>query len=149
MAAVVIAGTLALLLTAVALLPFFEVAPHAGEHEVRTKMYAPAPLKVAPGFARSAALADLFPFLRLRFSSVILPRAEAGSIALALALVALVRGRWRERWFFAALLAFAFLAGTDSWPVAHMLHRLPLFNTTLNDRLVSLVPFCMAVLASF
>ena len=147
--AVVGAGVVALLLTTVALLPFFEVAPHAGEHLVRSEIYARAPLKVAPGMVKAAALTDLFPFLRVRFAALPLPRAEAGSIALALALMAIARVRSRETWFFAGLLVFAFLAGIDAWPVAQLLHRLPLFDVTINDRLVSLVPFCLAVLAAF
>jgi hypothetical protein len=139
----------ALLLTAVALLPFFEVAPHAGEHQIRSQFYARTALKVDPGMVKAAALGDLFPFLRVRFSSLLLPRAEAGSIALALALLAIARVRSRETWFFAGLLLFAFLAGINAWPVAQFLHRLPLFDVTINDRLVSLVPFCLAVLAAF
>src|SRR5207244_9762062 len=59
------------------------------------------------------------------------------------------RVRSRDTWFFAALLLFALLAGINAWPVAQILHRLPLFNATINDRMVSLVPFCVAVLASF
>lgn len=148
-AAVVGAGVVALLLTAVALLPFFEVAPHAGEHQVRSEIYARTSLKVAPGLVKAAALSDIFPWLRVRFAALPLPRAEAGSIALVLALVAIARVRSRETWFFAGLLLFAFLAGIDAWPVAQLLHRLPLFDVTINDRLVSLVPFCLAVLAAF
>jgi hypothetical protein len=147
--AVVGAGVVALLLTAVVLLPFFEVAPYAGEHQVRSEIYARAPLTVAPGLVKAAALSDVFPWLRVRFAALPLPRAEAGSIALALALVAIARVRSRETWFFAGLLLFAFLAGIDAWPVAQLLHRLPLFDVTINDRLISLVPFCAAILAAF
>jgi hypothetical protein len=148
-AAVAIAGVLALLLTAVALLPFLEAAPYAGEHKVRAEMYAHNPLRIAPGTVEASLLGDLFPFLRPRFAGMLLPRGEAGSIALALALVAIARVRTRETWFFAALLVFAVMAGSNAWPVAQLLHRLPLFNAALNDRMVSLVPFCLAVLAAF
>ena len=139
------AGAIALLLTAVVLLPFLEAAPYAGEHEVRAKFYAGNPLKIAPGSVRAALLGDLFPFTRGQQ----LPRAEAGSIALALAIVAIVRVRSRETWFFAALLLFALMAGINAWPVAQILHTLPLFKVAINDRLVSVVPFCLAVLAAF
>jgi hypothetical protein len=148
-AAVVVAGALALLLTAVALLPFFEAAPYAGEHRVRSQMYAPAPLKVAPGTVKASLLGDLFPFLRTHFTSLPLPRGEAGSLALALAIVAVVRVRSRETWFFAGLLVFALLVGSNAWPVAQLLHRLPLFSVAINDRMVSAVPLCLAILAAF
>ena len=146
-ASIVMAGVLALLLTAVVLLPFFEAAPQSGEHMVRSKLYAGNPLRVAPGSVKGAFLGDLFPFTRGKDAA--LPRAEAGSIALALALVAIARVRSRETWFFAGLLVFALLAGINAWPVAQILHRLPLFDVALNDRLVSLVPFCLAILAAF
>jgi hypothetical protein len=145
-ATVVVAGVLALLLTAVALLPFLEAAPQAGEHMVRLKFYAGNPLRVAPGSVRAAFLADVFPFLR---GTSPLPRAEGGSIALALALVALARARSRETWFFAGLLVFALLAGINGWPVAQLLHKLPLFDVAINDRLVSVVPLCLGILAAF
>jgi hypothetical protein len=144
-AAVVAAGVLALLLTAVALLPFLEAAPQAGEHMVRLKFYAGNPLRVAPGSVKASLLGDVFPFLR---ETSPLPRAEGGSIALALALVAVARVRSRETWFFAGLLVFALLAGINGWPVAQLLHKLPLFDVAINDRLVSVVPLCLAVLAS-
>ena len=146
-AAVVVAGVLALLLTAVVLLPFFEAAPQSGEHKVRVALYAGNPLRVAPGSVKASFLGDLFPFTRERAAP--LPRAEAGSLALALALVAVARVRSRETWFFAGLLVFALLAGINAWPVAQILHRLPLFDVAINDRLVSLVPFCLAILAAF
>lgn len=145
-AAVVVAGVLALALTAVALLPFFEAAPYAGEHRVRSEMYAKSPLKVAPGVVKAALTADLFPFQR---TQPYLPRAEAGSLALALACTALIRVRSREVWFFAALAVFAVMAGANAWPVAQLLHKLPMFSVAINDRLVSLVPLCLAVLAAF
>src|SRR5205085_4518999 len=61
---IAIAGVLALLLTAVALLPFLEAAPYAGEHQVRAEFYAGNPLKIAPGSVKASLLGDLFPFTR-------------------------------------------------------------------------------------
>ena len=75
--------------------------------------------------------------------------AEAGSIALALALFALWRSRARERWFFALLGVICLTASADAWPVAQWLHRLPLLNLAMNDRLASAVPLCIAILAAF
>jgi hypothetical protein len=67
---------------------------------------------------------------------------------LALAIFALVRVRFRVVWFFAALLLFGLLAGTNAWPIAQILHRLPLFDVALNDRFAAVVPLCMAVLVA-
>ena len=74
--------------------------------------------------------------------------AEAGSIALALALFALWASRARERWFFAVVGFLSLMASADAWPVAQFLHRLPLLNLAMNDRLASAVPICIAILAA-
>jgi hypothetical protein len=39
------------------------------------------------------------------------------------------------------------LAGVSAWPVAQLLHKLPLLNVTLNERLAVAVPLCLAMLA--
>jgi hypothetical protein len=139
------AGVLALLIGAIALLPFIDVERQSAEHDVRLHS-ARAPLQAPPATVRAALTADAFPFLRDPKS--LAQRAEAGSIALALAIFALVRVRSRVVWFFAALLVIALLAGTNAWPVAQILHRLPLFDVAFNDRLAAVVPLCIAVLAA-
>ena len=75
--------------------------------------------------------------------------AEAGSIALALAIFALWKSRARERWFFAILGLICLMASAEAWPVAQFLHRLPLLNLAMNDRLASAVPLCLGILAAF
>jgi hypothetical protein len=57
--------------------------------------------------------------------------------------------RARERWFFAIAGAICLLASANAWPVAQLLHRIPLFNLALNDRLASAVPLCIAMLTAF
>jgi hypothetical protein len=143
------AGVLALLLTAIYLLPLVDAVRRTGEYFVRASIYARIPLRVPNGFVTAAAVSDLFPFVRVQFGAFLLPRAEAGSILLALAIYALWRVRSSEVWFFAVVLVVALLAGTNAWPVAQFLHRLPLFNQTLNDRLSAVVPLCLALLAAF
>lgn len=143
------AGALALLLTAIYLLPLVDAVRRTGEYGVRTLIHARSPLRVPNGFVTAAAVSDLFPFARTQFGGFLLPRAEAGSILLALAVYAVWRVRSSEVWFFAGLMVVAFLAGTNAWPVAQLLHRLPLFNQTLNDRLSAVVPMCLAILAAF
>jgi len=146
--AVVCAGILALFLTAIALMPMLDAIQQSGEWLVRT-WYAQAPLRVAKGFVEAAAISDLFPFVRPQYRDFLLPRAEAGSIVLALAIGALATVRRREVCFFAGLAVVAFLLGIDSWPLAHLFHSLPPFDRALNDRVVSAVPFALAMLAAF
>ena len=142
------AGAIALLLSAIALLPLLETGPQTSEHFIRTEIFARGPLRVA-GVPRGALLADLFPFARASFGHFLMAHAEAGSIALSLAIFALWRSRARERWFFAILGVVCLCASADAWPVAQFLHRLPLLNLAMNDRLASAVPLCMAILAAF
>ncbi|HEX3069626.1 MAG TPA: YfhO family protein [Thermoanaerobaculia bacterium] len=143
------AGVVALLLSAIAILPMLDASSQTVEHRIRTEFFAPGPLRVATGLPRAALLSDLLPFARNLFRNFPMARAEAGSIALALAIFAMWQSRRRERWFFAILGFLALLASANAWPVAQFLHRLPLFNLALNDRLASAVPLCLAILAAF
>src|SRR5437762_3525855 len=137
----ILIGIAALLITAIASLPFIDATTQTVEPQIR-QAYAQSPLRIVPADARAALLGDLFPFTRTK----LMPRAEAGSIVLALALV----GAWRSRkWFFIALGIAGVLAGANVWPVAQLLHKLPLFNVALNDRLAGVVPLCLGVLAAF
>jgi Predicted membrane protein len=149
LACAISAGVIALLLSAIALLPFLEASRQTVEQRIRTEYFAPGPLRIAAGLPRTALLSDLLPFARNSFRTFLMARAEAGSIALALAMFALWRARGRERWFFAILGIVCLFASANAWPVAQLLHRLPLFNLALNDRLASAVPLCVAILAAF
>jgi hypothetical protein len=144
------AGVLAVLLTAIQLLPFLEAMRNSGEYVVRAQLYAGNPLRIAPGSVRAALLGNLFPFLRGKVESFPLERGEAGSMVLALAIVTLttVRAR-RETWFFGALALFVFLVGCNVWPFAQLLHALPMFGSALNDRLLIAMALALAVLAAF
>ncbi|MEA2326979.1 MAG: hypothetical protein QOE68_1938 [Thermoanaerobaculia bacterium] len=143
------AGAVAVLLTAIALLPFLEASPQTGEHFVRTEFFAKSPLRIPAGRPSAALISDLLPFARQSFRHFLLAHAEAGSVALALAVFALWRSRARERWFFAILGVICLMASAEVWPVAQLLHRLPLLKLAMNDRLASAVPLCLGVLAAF
>jgi hypothetical protein len=143
------AGIGAILLSAIALLPFLDASRQTVEHRIRTEFFANAPLRVAAGLPRAALLADVLPFARASFGKFLMARAEAGSIAFALAIFAIWASRARERWFFAIAGVICLLASANVWPLAQLLHRLPLFNLALNDRLASAVPLCLAMLAAF
>jgi hypothetical protein len=141
----VVAGVLALLIGAIALLPFLDAREQTVEHQIRLA-YAASPLHIKPGEAREALIADLFPFTRTK----LLARAEAGSIVLALALVGIWCARRRgETWFFVALGVVSVLASASAWPIAQWLHRVPILSMAMNDRLAAAVPLCLGVLAAF
>jgi hypothetical protein len=143
------AGILALLITAIALLPFLEASPQTGEHFVRSEFFAKSPLRIPAGRPSAALISDLLPFARASFRHFLIAQADAGSIALALAVFALWRSRARERWFFAILGVICLMASAEVWPAAQLLHRLPLLKLAMNDRLASAVPLCLGILAAF
>lgn len=151
----VLCGVLALMLTAISLLPFLSAAPQTVEYYVRHELYAKAPFDIpAAAIAKRAGL-SLFPFYggqpeRDNFTSLWEPTSmRVGSVALALALVALFSARRRHHtWFFFGLALFAACAGLNAFPVGPLLHALPLFDITLNERLAFVACFALAALAA-
>jgi hypothetical protein len=143
------AGVVALLLTSISLLPFLEASPQTAEHFMRAEVFAKSPLHIPAGKISAALISDLLPFARQLFRQFLFARAEAGSIALALALFALWGSRTRERWFFAVLGVLSLMVSAEVWPAAQFVHRLPLLRLAMNDRLASAVPLCLGILAAF
>jgi hypothetical protein len=149
----VAAGGVALLLSAIHLLPHLEVLPQTAEYFTRSMWR--RDVHVAPTASVLASLAaNFFPFLHLQqwidpaVPGMKAETAAAGSIVVALAVYAVWRVRSRTTWFFAALAAFCFAAHAGWWPVGRLLSRLPLFDLALNDRLAFGAAFAMAVLAA-
>ncbi len=151
----VICGVIALLLTAISLLPFFSAAPATVEYYIRHAFYAEADFVVTPGKIAQRSLMAVFPFYggqpeRANYTSLWEPPSmRFGSIVLALALTSLVLARRRkETWFFFAFAVVMVLAGLNAWPVAHLLHELPIFDIALNERLAFAAAFAVAMLAA-
>ncbi|HKR63047.1 MAG TPA: YfhO family protein [Thermoanaerobaculia bacterium] len=147
-------GILALLLTAISLLPFSAAAPHTVEYHVRHDLYALTPFTIAPNLITQRIGGSLFPFYggqpwRGNSTDIWEPTSlRNGSIVLALALAALVLApRRRDTWFFFVLAFFCIGAGLNVYPFAQILHSLPLFNITLNERLGFAACFSLAMLA--
>jgi hypothetical protein len=148
------AGVASLALTAIFLLPFYEATQQTVEGGFRRQIYAHAKYDTSLDLIARRAGNAFLPFYggqpwRDNITDHWDPQiARAGSVALALALCAIVLGRRRrETWFFAALAAIAFAAAFTMWPVAHLLHTLPLFNIALNDRLAFAALCAVALLA--
>src|SRR4029077_11589521 len=74
---------------------------------------------------------------------------RTGSGILALALAALVVAwRRKETWFFFGLALVCLCAGFDAPPVINLLHKLPLFNMALNERLAFAASCSLSILAA-
>lgn len=151
-----ICGVLALLLTAISLMPFFSVTPHTMEYKVRREQYATARFDIPPEIVFRRVATSLFPFAGGRpeggrdASRWDASPMRVGSMVLALALVALLIARKRSgTWFWFGFFAFMACAGLNAFPVGDLLHALPLFDIALNERLGFAAVFALCVLAAF
>jgi hypothetical protein len=152
-----IAGIVALLLTAFFLLPLFEALPQTGEYRYRRTHDV---VRGASGQALGhRLLVNLAPFVDggARGEAALheettghgwLGIAYAGALCFPLALLALLRGRGRERWFFAGAFVWGLLAGTGARGMIELLAHLPGFSIAVNDRMISFAVLSLAVLAA-
>jgi hypothetical protein len=142
-------GVIALLLTAITLLPFIAALPWSFDYRIR--QYAPPP---ATAHEISKAIRETFlpyyggaswhtPTTEWDFGL-----ARVGSIILALALIATFRLRRRDARFFAVLGVIGLLASWKAPPIDPLLRLLPLFKIAFNDRLGFAAAFSMALLAA-
>lgn len=143
-----VAGAVALLLTAVYLLPFAEAVPQSLEHHIREALYAGTPYSdLAPANVRAERLARTF-IPGVRHTDPL--TARVGPVVLVLAIAgAIVRRRDRQAWFFAALAIAGTFTAVGLWPFPHILHSLPLFDIAINERLAFAAALAMSILAAF
>jgi hypothetical protein len=147
------AGTIALLLSAIFLLPMFEAAPQTMEQQFRTGGYRDVARGVAAGESGARILTDFFPHLQGRWwvhkvpHWVPLETSAAGSIIMALAAYALIRVRRREAAFFGALALFGILCRAAWAPLAALMQKLPLFDIALNERFCFAAALSLVILA--
>ncbi len=149
-----VGGVLALLLTAFALLPFLEAAPQTHDYGVRTGIYKHTTWPAMPDVVKRRTASSFLPswggqpWRGTMTADFDANNWRTGSIALALALLALVwAARQRETWFFAALAILSAWAGANALPIARILHALPLFDVVLNERLAYAAACSLALLA--
>jgi hypothetical protein len=149
-----IAGAIALLLSAIYLMPMFEAAPQTMEQQFRMGGYRDVSRGVAAGESGARILTDFFPHLHGRWWPhkephwVPLETAAAGSIIMALAVYAVFRVRRREVAFFAALALFGILCRAASAPLAALMQKLPLFDIALNERFSFAAALSLVILAA-
>ncbi|MGH9399826.1 MAG: YfhO family protein [Thermoanaerobaculia bacterium] len=149
-----VAGVLALGLTAVLLLPFREALPHTVEHAVRSQVYAKSDRSIPVGRSLERAVKNVMPYAfgvhgkSAEDPFFIGPAGYAGSILFPLAVLGLLSRR-REKW----PLLIAGGVGVATWarfPVVNdAVCRLPFFDIALNERLAFLTAFAVVALATF
>jgi hypothetical protein len=144
------AGVIALLLTAITLLPFIAALPWSFDYRIRQNPPPPATVHEISKSIRATFL----PYYggaswHTPTSEWDFGLARAGSVILALALIACLRLlRRREARFFAVLCVIGLLAGWKAPPVDPFLRLLPLFKIALNDRLGFAATLSMSLLAA-
>jgi hypothetical protein len=141
------AGVVALLLTAVYLLPFFEAVPQTLENYIRRDLYATTSydLITKPEVRIDRIKRTFVP----GFRGMEPLTARVGPVVLVLAAIGLAISRRPAKWFFAAMALISLGATFGTWPVAHSLHALPLFDIAINERLAFVASLAMAILAAF
>jgi Bacterial membrane protein YfhO len=154
----VAAGVVALLLSAIYLLPIIEAIPQTLEHWFRQEVYAHARKSYPLPEAMTRLSKQFVPFAFGYFQRerpkapnrfVVPDSAYSGSVLLALAALGLWRGRRRERWFFLAIGVAGYLIGGQFPGPVDWLGKLPLFDIALNERLIFAAAFALAVLGAF
>jgi hypothetical protein len=147
----VLAGLVALGLSAIFVLPILEAAPQTMEHDTRTGAFADTPRRKPAEEVLARLATDLFPYLhttRWRFGVTPVDTAAVGSIILALAAYAVWRVRSAESWFFAGMAVFGLLAHAEWTPLARALQAVPLLDVALNERFSFAAAFALTLLAA-
>ena len=148
-----VAGALALGLTAVVLLPFAEIVPHTQTHVVRNTSFAAARRSVDPVESLRRSARNLWPYVygvsgrSDTAHGFGLPAGYVGSVFLPLMLLGLPSRR-KEKWYF---LVCAVL-GAGLWArvvgLADLAGKLPLLRISVNEYFVFLAAFGVVGLAA-
>jgi membrane protein YfhO len=151
------AGVIALLFSAIFLLPLFEVIPQSEEYVHRALGYRQVVSTPAQMAHRLAA--NFFPFVEGAagveeppHSPAVkhgwLATAYAGSMVFAPAMFGFVRDRSRERWFFLGAIIWGLGAGIAAPGVVQLLSHMPGFSIAVNDRMIAFATLGMCALAA-
>ncbi|MEA2327140.1 MAG: hypothetical protein QOE68_2099 [Thermoanaerobaculia bacterium] len=144
------AGVIALLLTAITLLPFIAALPWSFDYRIRQNPPPPATVHEIS----KAIRATFLPYYggaswHTPTSEWDFGLARVGSVILSLALIASARLlRRRDARFFAVLCAIGLLASWKAPPIDPFLRLLPLFKIAFNDRLGFAATLSMSLLAA-
>jgi hypothetical protein len=152
------AGIVALMLTAIYMLPIVEAIPQTAEQNHRIDIYAKQDRSVPWNVALQRLRLHFVPFVygaphrewptdppNNPFSE----NSSAGSVVLALALFGLWRAKTRARWLALAMIVIGIPLGCEMAPFANWIAKLPLFNIALNSRFAAMAAFGFVMLAAF
>ena len=141
------AGVVALLLSAIHLLPFVEALRASAEYHLREANFVDARPLLTMHDSLIRVATTVFPYLHERQSAE-LEIGAVGSIVLALAIYALVRVRTATTWFLGGLALFSLLVHAEWKPLVMLLRAIPVVELALTDRLSFAFALCAAVLAA-
>lgn len=151
------AGALALLITAIYMLPIIEALPQTSEHLYRQEVFANEPRSVPLPRALHRLEAHFVPFLfgvpqrEWPKDPPFIPPAESaycGGAALALALFGLWRSRSGVRWAALALTIGGLVLAIEVAPFPDLLAKVPLYDIALNSRFAVVAAFGVSLLAA-
>jgi hypothetical protein len=154
LAAALGAGVIALLLSAIVLLPFAEGLFQSAELEIKRKYWAPESRAMPGERVLSLFATDLFPFLHVRywqkpaFGWNQAETAACGSIILAFAVYAICRRRSPETWFF-GILGIVCAAIANRWgPAVDLIQKIPVLDYTHHERLAFIAALSLVILSA-
>lgn len=150
------AAGVALLLSAIHLLPFLEVLPRTSEHALREAGFVDAPPATPLSWSLMRIALTLLPYLHERPWTLAgwtpqkleLEIGAVGSLILALAVYGAVRVRSATSHFLAALGIFSLLVYAEWAPLVAVLRAIPVLEMTLTDRLSFSFALSACVLAA-
>lgn len=151
------AGVVALLLTAIYMLPIIEGIPQTAEHDHRQQVFALQERSVPTERAVERLKAHFVPFVfgapqrEWPADPPFLPYPESsscGSVALALALFGAWKSEWRGKWMGVAMVVLGLTCAIELAPFADWIAKIPLYDIALNNRLTAVAALGIALLAA-
>ena len=148
-----LAGALALGLSAVLLLPLLEALPHTQEHFVRQTWFAHARKSFPIWETLRHGATNAMPYLfgvsgkGEALPDFAEPSSYVGSVLWPFAIIGLLSRR-RQKWPLAAVGVLGVAMGARVRGIADAVSALPLFDIGLNDRMVFLAAFAVSALAA-
>lgn len=157
-AAACFAGLLSLALSAVYLLPFIEAIPQSHEYQLRRDLYAGSDRSVPVEEALQRLRVNAWPFAYglpwLEDAPaedpffVPLSSAYVGSCLFPFIVLGLWWHGWRGRWLLLVMALAGLSAGASAPGLSNLLSHLPLFDLSINKRLIFAAAFALSCLAA-